>query len=175
MRASARSLPVHVTVQSRLPTRARRQGFTLVELVMTIVVVSVLAVTAVPRLFDLASVDARGFRDETLTALRYARRLAIASGCDVQFAIGPAGYALATRGVACDTGAFSSPVDHPTRPGAFVGSPPSELSVGTVTVRFDRIGRPRDGSGSPLGAPASVAIGGYSLTVEPETGFARAS
>lgn len=55
---------------------SRAQGFTLAELVAVIVVMSVLAVIALPRLWG-ATFDESRLYDETLAALRYAQRTAM--------------------------------------------------------------------------------------------------
>jgi len=62
---------------------ARRQGFTLVELVITLVIVGILAVVALPRFADRALFETRGFVDQTLATLQYARKVAVASGRNV--------------------------------------------------------------------------------------------
>lgn len=69
----------NIEVLSELHTEKKYQrGFTLIELVMVIVMLGVLAVFAAPRLFNSGDFDARGFRDETLSLLRFAQKTAIA-------------------------------------------------------------------------------------------------
>ncbi|RJG01256.1 prepilin-type N-terminal cleavage/methylation domain-containing protein [Noviherbaspirillum sedimenti] len=58
-------------------------GFTLVELIMTMVIVGILSAVAIPRLFDRTTFDARGFSDQALSMLRYGQKLAIAQRRDV--------------------------------------------------------------------------------------------
>ena len=53
-------------------------GFTLIEMVVVIVIVGTLAVTVLPRFTEQSTFDARGFYDETLSALRYAQKTAVA-------------------------------------------------------------------------------------------------
>ena len=54
------------------------EGFTIVELVVTLVVVGILAVTVIPRFANRADFDARGYFDATASILRYAQKSAVA-------------------------------------------------------------------------------------------------
>lgn len=54
------------------------RGFTLVELVMTIALVGILAVVALPRMFNTSAFEGQGFFDQTVSVLHYAQKAAIA-------------------------------------------------------------------------------------------------
>lgn len=54
-------------------------GFTLVELVMTMVVMGILAFVAIPRFGNLKDYDETAFHDEVAAALQHGRRMAMAS------------------------------------------------------------------------------------------------
>lgn len=56
----------------------RSTGFTLVELIMTMVVIGVIAAVAAPRFFDNNVFKLRGFADQVQASLRYAQKIAIA-------------------------------------------------------------------------------------------------
>jgi len=95
------------------------EGFTLVELVMVLVVLSIISATAIPHFFDKNSYAERAFFDDTLNAVRYAQKLAVATGCNVQFSITSNSYTLTRRGTSIssscpNTGSnYSLAVFHP--------------------------------------------------------------
>ncbi len=159
---------------------ATTMGFTLPEIIAVLLITGLLAATVVPRVFDRTSVDAQGFFQESLAAVRYANKLAIASGCDVQVNFNAGGFALNRRAAGCDSSdcgggcAFGVPVDHPSRPGPFVGNAPPGVPVSNATLYFDRIGRPRDAGDNLIAVDTDITVGGVqTLRIEPETGFAH--
>ena len=56
----------------------RRRGFTLVELVVTMIIIGILAVFALPRLDLLKGFDEVGYRDQVKATLEFARKTAVA-------------------------------------------------------------------------------------------------
>lgn len=70
------------------------RGFTLIELIMVIVILGVMAVYAVPRMFNSGDFNARGFHDETMALLRYAQKTAIAQRRTVCVTITATGVTL---------------------------------------------------------------------------------
>jgi len=73
---------------------SREHGFTLVELVLTIVILGVLVAVALPRFFNQATFEERYFHDDLISAARYAQRLSTASGCAVRLTVSAAGFSL---------------------------------------------------------------------------------
>jgi len=150
-----------------------QHGFTLVEIVLTLVILGILASVAGPRFFDLSAFNERGFYDEVLSAVRYAQKYAISSGCEVQFSVITNTYTLNQRNTNCTTGTFTLPVYNPgTHQPGFTGNAPSgvTLSMNPVsTIVFNAQGF------IPAQSNASVTIstGGRTITVIGGSGFAK--
>jgi len=58
---------------------SKHAGFTLTELVVVIVIAGIMAAVAIPRFTRGHGFEARGFRDQTVAALRYAQKSAVAA------------------------------------------------------------------------------------------------
>lgn len=63
------------------------RGFTLVELVITLVLTGILAAVIAPRFFNRDDYDAAFFHAQLLDACRYGQLLATSSGCHVQLSL----------------------------------------------------------------------------------------
>lgn len=141
-------------------------GFTLVELVSCIVILGILAAVTAPNFFDNQTFLARGYADEVASSLRYAQRIAIASGCKVQVTVNAAGYnaqqqaALATCNGA---GAWTTQVLRADG-AALSGATPANVNVNpntTVEFQFD---------GRLAGGVATINVGPHVVTVDAATG-----
>ncbi len=147
--------------------RAAR-GFSLIELIVVIVLMAVLVGVAVPRFFGKADFEAPAFAQELASAARYAQKLAVVSGCPVDFAVSITGYALfqpqpATP--AC-TGAMTLAVKHPGTGEAFAAAVPTGIALGgAATVRFSAAGIPNAGADFTV-VDLHVVIGAGSGYVE---------
>lgn len=141
-------------------------GFTLIELVVVMLIIGVLAVAAVPRLLDSQTFDRRGFNDQTLSALRYGHKAAIAQrrAVCVSFSTTSLTFTLASAAGSstCDT-----PLTGPTGDSPFQinASPGVAYSASPSNFRFNAAGQ------ASLGQTLQVSGETASITIEQETGY----
>lgn len=136
-----------------------RRGFTIVELVVVIVLLGIMSAFALPRFFNVGDYQARAAYDEVASALRYAQKLAVGSGCAVQVSIASNSYELQQRVTNCTTGGFTAISGHPIDRGTVSGT---TLSASSSTFTFDNMGRSSPG--------VTVSVGGRIIQVIAETG-----
>lgn len=156
--------------KTRFGNRSESRGYTLIELITVVIILGILAALTTPRFFDFDVFAERGFYEEVASALRYAQKIAVGSGCPVRVSITAGNYALnqqAAAGNRCDPAdsTWSVPVLLPDgQPAA--GSTPSGITLGPVTTyQVDALGQ------TDLGADLTVTVGGQSLTVQAESGY----
>jgi len=140
-------------------------GFTLVELIVVIVIIAILAVVALPRLQDQGFKE-RGFHDETLAALRYAQKAAVAQRRTVCVTASASSIALTIADTAgsptCNTNLAG-----PSGGSPFTVSAPSGVTYSTfASFTFSSLGQPSGGA-------QTFQVSGMadSITVEAETGY----
>ncbi len=149
------------------------KGFTLVELIIVIVLLSVISIYAAPRLFKSADFTATGFHDETLSFLRFARQTAVAQRRTVCVAFTPNSLTLSiasTSNIAiCDTSLRGPKGETPATLTAIASS---SFSSQPTDFNFDALGRPLSKSGGTA-TTQSIQIHGATkpVIIEAETGF----
>jgi len=128
-----------------------QSAFTLMELIMVMVIVSILAVIAYPKLSSTASYAAFGFRKQLLADIHYLQKLAVSSDCAIQIKINattnqysafyPAATNLATN--TCGTSTTYSVVVPKLNSGTYSAvSPPANITFSSNnTFLFDSLGR----------------------------------
>ncbi len=145
------------------------RGFTLVELITVIVILSVLAAIAGPKFFDTQPFSQRGYADELAAALLYARQTAVGSGCDVRLTIDAAGYRgrqHPAQGTHCaKAGAWSTVVNRNDGT-QLSGTPPTGVAIASTTqFVFNSQG------GLTNGAQPAVTVGPHSISVDAASGW----
>ena len=156
----------------------RQGGFTLIEMIVTLVLLGILSVYALPRLFAPSDYYAFGFHGETLSYLRYAQKTAIAqrrtvcvaftlSSVTLTISSNPATYNCSSAGALIGPKGESSPVTLNARPGISFSTLPTAFY-------FDGLGQPITvaGTGAAQGTQTFQVSGvSKSITVETATGY----
>lgn len=155
---------------AKVGSRRSSRGFTLVELVITLVLLSALAVFVAPRLSGVSDFQARGFHDETLALLRHAQKSAIAQRRTVcvLFAANSASLRLdADRNAASGTDGCEADLTGPRgeTPAGITARGGVQYASTPGALRFDPLGRPS------TGLSIQVAGAARQITVEAVTGF----
>lgn len=146
-----------------------RKGFSLIELIVVISLVSILAVYTLPKL-SLDVFRESGFAQQAAAAIRYAQKQAIASGCEINISITATACSLnwnnpapadpncpANNTVLPNPSSGSSDFCQDSTPGTTSGLPAS--------FSFDKIGRPIPNT------TQNINLGNRTLRVEAETGY----
>lgn len=146
------------------------RGFTIIELVMVLVIIGALAIFVVPSL-NPEGFDRSGFRQQVLSAARYAQKTAMASSCAVEFSASSGSdrvalnYRTGGDDTACGGGAFTDPLQNPASGGAFTLSAPGGVDItGGGTVVFN-------GFGDADGGLTIAFDTGPAISIEPVTGY----
>jgi MSHA pilin protein MshC len=142
------------------------RGFTVVELIVVMAVMSLLAALAVPRLTDRTALQERGARDQLRGLLAHSRKVAVAQQREVcVLAAANSVRAVYAPGGVCN---LAQPVADPAGGGALRLDVPSPITLGGAPlVRFNARGQP---------VPAldqTLTVGALTVTVHRETGLAR--
>jgi MSHA pilin protein MshC len=146
-------------------------GFSLVELLSTLILVGILAVVAIPRLVGVEAYNTRGFSDRVLAGLRYAQKQAIAKRRKVCVSV------LATRitfhyasvagaAAACDAALAGPGGQSPFVVMAESSGAGSVVLAPVTTFSFSALGRPSTGQILTVSGDSVVTI-----RVESETGY----
>ncbi len=142
------------------------KGFTLVELIATLVIVALIAAVTGPRFFDVSTFRQHGFYEETLSAVRYAQKYAVATGCPVRVQTTAMGFTFfrPASAAACTTGPYDVPIVDPSgNATTFTRTAPSGVALSAADFTFTASGT--------ASADQSITVGGIPIQVYAITGY----
>jgi len=145
------------------------KGFTLVELIAVLVIVALVAAAGRSLFFDVDLFRQRGFFEETLSAVRYAQKHAVATGCAVRVVTTTTGFTLfrSANVAACAGGPYNTPIADPSGGAAtFTRTAPDGVAVDAQSIIFAA-----DGTVNMVPATLDVSVGGRQFRVYRDTGF----
>ena len=140
--------------RENLQVAASSQGFTLVELIMVAVLISILAVSIVPKLVDTSAISLQGGAALVVADIRYTQELAMSSHAPktITFTTNDTSYTVNSQTVDL----------------------PSKVSISSgATFTFNSLGEPTAGGGSSVEIQAGSST--KTITVESYTGRASSS
>jgi MSHA pilin protein MshC len=112
------------------PLRDNAPGFTIVELVVTISIVGILALIAIPKFTGTGTFQSRGFYDQATETVRYAQKTSVAWRQQI-FVCVSAGAITASAVAGCGT-----PLTHPTTGAALTATAPNGVTLAGASFSF---------------------------------------
>ena len=164
--------------------RRHSKGFTLVELIVTMVVLGIISVVAIPRFADQQGFQSRAFYEQVQEAIKFAQKAAVAQRKSVY--VTTTATTLQACYVAACGGVGSYAVIDPTTKAALSLAAQDQRGVtfSAVTISpattfvFDSLGRPRSAANVLLTATTTISVNSTAtgdinrnIIIEPETGY----
>lgn len=138
-------------------------GFTLVELVVVLALMGILFAMLAPRMYSATQFTARGYTDQLIAALRFARELAVAQRAPVYVQTSGQQVRICYD-AGCTQPATAADGSYP-----FVVTPPGGISLsGTASFSFDALGATSLSSALALTVLGDVT---QTVTIEADTGY----
>lgn len=151
--------------------RAAQRGFTLIELIVVLLILSVMAVVAIPRFSSMMGFADVGYRDQVVAAIDYARKIAVAQRRHTCVVIAASSVTVnIDRGLPQNHVLNVCPAALILPSGSNVINAPSGMTQTTKNIDFNAQGQPVSG------APATITFtsaGGETstITMEADSGY----
>jgi MSHA pilin protein MshC len=157
------------------PAVCSREGFSLIELVVVLSILAVIVAVTAPRFVGMGEINERFFFNDTLSAVRYAQKLAVATRCGVQVTIAANTYTLNLQDGCAGSNYTTAVPDPTTGASGYSNTAPSGVSLSSTLspIRFDALGRALNSGGSVTSA--TITVGALNIAVVGESGFVHES
>jgi MSHA pilin protein MshC len=174
-----------VSAQTARQAPRTTRGFSLVEIVVTLSIIGIIALVAVPRFVGTGAFESPGFYDRAEAIVRFAQKTAIAQRRNVFVVIPVAGNRIS----ACYDGACASrvltPVDFPRTPSMssalancandttwLCAGTPSGVTLSVTSFSFDGLGRP-SAAATIVFSSTIVGDAPRQIAIAAETGYVQ--
>jgi len=170
-------------VGKAMSIRQQSKGFTLVELIVTMVVLGIISAVAIPRFADQQGFQSRAFYEQVQGAIAFAQKAAVAQRKSVY--VTTTATTLQACYVAACGGAGYAVIDPTTKAALSLAAQDQRgVAFSAVTISpattfvFDSLGRPRSAANVLLTATTTISVNSTatgdinrSIIIEPETGY----
>lgn len=154
-------------------------GFTLIEVVIVITIVGILAKVASSLFFSIATYNKQFYQDEIKNTMRYARKLAIASGRYIYVSVTSSSITLQfmTPGGSCGVGTtFSNIMDPISNTSGYTRTAPGTTTLtysSDFPIYFNNMGQALGANNCAISSGVvTIGVTGLSaMTLYPQTGF----
>lgn len=148
---------------------SRQAGFTLIELIVTLVIIGIISLVALPRFSNNDDFDNRIFRDEVISALRYAQKKAVATRRNVCVTFANNSVTLTSAAAQGAAAACALPLVNAMGNAGYVVNARNQAVFGVQPVNFFF-----DSQGQPSVDTQTLQItGAAAITVNGVTGYVQ--
>lgn len=154
----------------RLSPRRYQAGFTLVELVMTMILIGILAYHAMPSFTLIADFETVVFRDQVVAALRYAQKSAVSHRRLVCADVTPTSITLRIASTNPASNCGGATLNGPDGQSAYASTSKALISGDIGTMYFQPSGTVTSSNGSIADYNLSI-FGGGTVAVAGATGY----